>query len=89
MYVGARGVTLSSSRCCGNLDLRSALPAPGTLDQVKEMHDVWHDQLQMSFGINKVQLRQMITSCKFAEGLDFTPLVETTWKSLNPDGAEL
>jgi hypothetical protein len=53
------------------------------------MHDVWRDQLAMSFGINKGQLKQIITSCSFADGRDFTPLIETTWKSLNPDGAEL
>jgi hypothetical protein len=28
----------------------------------------------MSFGINKAQLREMITGCSFADGKDFGPL---------------
>jgi Ca2+-binding EF-hand superfamily protein len=43
----------------------------------------------MAFGITKANLRAIITSCSFADGKDFTPLIDQTWKSLNPDGAEL
>jgi Ca2+-binding EF-hand superfamily protein len=43
----------------------------------------------MAFGITKAQLRSIITSCSFAGGKDFTPLIDQTWKSLSPDGAEL
>ena len=56
---------------------------------MKELYDIWREQLQMSFGINKAQLRQIITTCSFAEGREFTPLIDRTWKSLNPDDAEL
>jgi len=64
-------------------------PQAWSLDQVREMYQVWRDELQMSFGINKAQLRQMITGCSFADGLDFSPLIDRLWKSLNPDDAEL
>ncbi len=50
---------------------------------------MWKDELAMSFGITKDQLRQLINSCSFAAGKDFSPLIDTTWQALNPDGGDL
>lgn len=69
--------------------VRRRVPAAGSLPQVTELYQVWRDELQMSFGINKAQLRTMIANAPFAEGRDFTPLIDRVWKSLNPDEAEL